>query len=277
MSPIPRNSTSKKPVKYCCAGLLIDMVHMLAKDLGVHFDLYLVEDDHFGSFDRVTGQWNGMVKDLIDRNADMALAPMDINVARMTAIDFSQPFFVSELKILVSSTQAENASNIFGFLGPFDGYLWIALLVIVNVVLVVIWFLEKISRYGHHRTDPERRRFGIAVCMSYVWSTVFKLTLDDITPKSFSARLTSAAFSFATLIIATSYTANLAASIVTFDIQLPITGIRDPKVIPPTSLPPRANPCGFLYIFFSGRLQIPLPRPRPGLYSYYLFRVAVKK
>ena len=234
--PLPENRTSnstrRKSLNLCCTGFLIDMIHMFAKDLGVTFELYLVEDGKYGSFDAATGQWNGMVKDLIDEKAEMALAALTINSERATAVDFSEPYFFEDFKILISSTQVENSAILFGFLDPFDGNLWIAFLSMINIVLVITWLLEKYSPFGHHRSsyEPQQHSFGITACMSYVWGAVFKLQLDDVMPKSSSARLTAAVFSFATLILTTSYTANLAASIVTSDVQLPIVGIRDPKV-----------------------------------------------
>ena len=93
-------------------------------------------------------------------------------------------------------------------------------------------FLERLSPYGHYKRNYgyQKNAFNLPVCMSYIWSTVFKLQLDDVMPRSSSARFTAAVFSFVTLVLTTSYTANLAASVVSLDVKLPITGIRDPKV-----------------------------------------------
>ena len=39
-------------------------------------------DGLYGALDRDTKQWNGIVRELIDRKADIAVAPMTINYAR---------------------------------------------------------------------------------------------------------------------------------------------------------------------------------------------------
>ena len=39
-------------------------------------------DKVYGVYDHHTGQWNGIVRELIDRKADIAVAPMTINYAR---------------------------------------------------------------------------------------------------------------------------------------------------------------------------------------------------
>ena len=46
------------------------------------FSIYTVPDGLYGALDRDTKQWNGIVRELIDRKADIAVAPMTINYAR---------------------------------------------------------------------------------------------------------------------------------------------------------------------------------------------------
>ena len=46
------------------------------------FTIYTVPDGLYGVFDHDTNQWNGIVKELLERNADIAVAPMTINFAR---------------------------------------------------------------------------------------------------------------------------------------------------------------------------------------------------
>ena len=47
-----------------------------------------------------TGDWNGIVKQLLDRRADLAVASMTINHARETVIDFTKPFMNLGISIL---------------------------------------------------------------------------------------------------------------------------------------------------------------------------------
>ena len=44
--------------------------------------IYTVPDKVYGVYDHQTKQWNGIVRELIDRKADIAVAPMTINYAR---------------------------------------------------------------------------------------------------------------------------------------------------------------------------------------------------
>lgn len=47
-------------------GYCIDLLRELATILGFTYEVRLVEDGKYGSQDENTGQWNGMVKELMD-------------------------------------------------------------------------------------------------------------------------------------------------------------------------------------------------------------------
>ena len=50
------------------------------------FTIYTVPDGLYGVFDHETNKWNGIVKELLERNADIAVAPMTINYARLESV-----------------------------------------------------------------------------------------------------------------------------------------------------------------------------------------------
>ena len=223
-------SERTQPVKCCCTGFLIDMLQWLVKDLSFQVELYLVADGKFGSYDPVSKQWDGIMADLLSNKTEMALTTLTTTSIRAKFVDFSYPFFYGETKILVSF-DSDLKHGTLCFLAPFDVLLWIVFLASISAVLGIVWALEKCSPFGHRNKFYSRNdRFSLTACMSYIWSNVVKLELEGMKPQSSSARFTTAVFSFCTLIIMTSYTANLAASLVQKKEELPVTGIEDPKV-----------------------------------------------
>ena len=46
-------------------GLCIDLLQRLQEDLKFSFTLYIVEDGNYGAIDEETGEWNGLVGDLV--------------------------------------------------------------------------------------------------------------------------------------------------------------------------------------------------------------------
>lgn len=47
-------------------GYCIDLLRELSGILGFRYELRLVEDGKYGALDEGTGQWNGMVRELMD-------------------------------------------------------------------------------------------------------------------------------------------------------------------------------------------------------------------
>lgn len=68
--------------------------------MGFNFKLYTVPDNLYGFYNHDTREWNGIVRQLIDKRADLAVASMTINYARETVIDFTKPFMNLGISIL---------------------------------------------------------------------------------------------------------------------------------------------------------------------------------
>lgn len=48
-------------------GFCIDLLQAIADELGFNYELYLVPDNRFGAEDVTTGEWSGLVRELIDK------------------------------------------------------------------------------------------------------------------------------------------------------------------------------------------------------------------
>ena len=45
-------------------GYSLDLIKAISKMLGFYYEIKLVEDGKYGSFDKKTGKWNGMIGEL---------------------------------------------------------------------------------------------------------------------------------------------------------------------------------------------------------------------
>ena len=70
-------------------GFVVDLAREIAKM--VHFNYTIVPSKKHGSVDE-NGNWNGMIKELLDENADIAMADLTINYQREMVVDFTMPF-----------------------------------------------------------------------------------------------------------------------------------------------------------------------------------------
>ena len=71
-------------------GLSIDILEEMRKNLGFNYRIYLAPDGKFGVKDRLTGKWNGVVKEIIEK------------VYYFTCRLFVFPFITSIFKLLVN-------------------------------------------------------------------------------------------------------------------------------------------------------------------------------
>lgn len=55
-------------------GYCIDLLRELSGILGFRYELRLVEDGRYGALDESTGQWNGMVRELMDHVSPLELS-----------------------------------------------------------------------------------------------------------------------------------------------------------------------------------------------------------
>lgn len=47
-------------------GFGIELIHELSKKLGFNYTFRLQEDNAYGSYNPETGQWNGMLREILD-------------------------------------------------------------------------------------------------------------------------------------------------------------------------------------------------------------------
>lgn len=59
------NPSSNKTKEF--KGLSIDILDKMREALKFNYEIHLVPDGNFGVKDRLSGQWNGVVKEIIDK------------------------------------------------------------------------------------------------------------------------------------------------------------------------------------------------------------------
>ncbi|OBS59055.1 hypothetical protein A6R68_09820, partial [Neotoma lepida] len=120
-------------------GYCLDLLKELSNILGFLYDVKLVPDGKYGA-QNDKGEWNGMVKELIDHRADLAVAPLTITYVREKVIDFSKPFMTLGISILYRKPNGTNP-GVFSFLNPLSPDIWMYVLLAclgVSCVLFVI-------------------------------------------------------------------------------------------------------------------------------------------
>ncbi|KAI4793340.1 hypothetical protein KUCAC02_032793, partial [Chaenocephalus aceratus] len=98
-------------IKRCCKGFCIDILKKIAKQVKFTYDLYLVTNGKHGK--KINGTWNGMVGEVVLKNAHMAVGSLTINEERSEVIDFSVPFIETGISVMVSRSNGTVSPSAF--------------------------------------------------------------------------------------------------------------------------------------------------------------------
>ncbi|XP_022086234.1 glutamate receptor 2-like isoform X2 [Acanthaster planci] len=237
-------------------GYCVDLLEEIAKvyrnkHSTFRYKIKLVADGEYGT-QMENGKWNGMVGELMYGKADIAVAPLTINVQRERVVGFTKPFMSLGVSIMIKKPQ-DNQPGVFTFMQPLAPEIWMSVFFACVIVSVVLFQVSRFSPKEWHRVEhppptpsgigefslnnPSERfvtedreetenDFGI---FNSLWFTVGALMQQgcELCPRSFSGRLTGSVWWFFTLILVSSYTANLAAFLTAKRMVMPISSASD--------------------------------------------------
>ncbi|XP_041823095.1 glutamate receptor ionotropic, kainate 5-like isoform X1 [Melanotaenia boesemani] len=208
-------------------GFCVDMLRELADILKFSFKIKLVDDGLYGA-PEPNGSWTGMVGELINRKADLAAAGFTITSEREKVIDFSKPFMTLGISILYR-VHLGRKPGYFSFLDPFSPAVWLFMLLAYLAVSCVLFLAARLSPYEWYNPHPCLRERRDILENQYtlgnsLWFPVggFMQQGSEIMPRALSTRCVSGVWWAFTLIIISSYTANLAAFLTVQRMEVPI-------------------------------------------------------
>ncbi|XP_069016026.1 glutamate receptor ionotropic, delta-1-like isoform X3 [Embiotoca jacksoni] len=205
-----------QPKRY--KGFSIDVLDALAKILGFKYEIYQVSDSKYGS-QLPNGSWNGMIGDLINKRADLAVSAITITPERENVVDFSKRYLDYSVGILLR--KPEEKINIFSLFAPFDLAVWACIAAAIPVVGVLIFLLNRLqalrssssSSSSSQNAPPGAPSNGSGTLHSAIWIVygAFVQQGGDGVLGSVALRIVMGSWWLFTLIVCSSYTANLAA------------------------------------------------------------------
>ncbi|CAF1356498.1 unnamed protein product [Rotaria sordida] len=247
----------------CCSGFYIDLFNILKDRLKFEFELYQVLDRTWGGRNPLTNKWNGLVADLLENRADLTLTSLKITTERNDAIDFSVPLMETGIGLIVSLRPG--AISTTAFLKPYDYRIWVFILLftlhgVAIMVFLFEYFQNKLTNYDfdndlqNEETNykssfqriydlirPSKKQnlhmtFSQSVWLS--WVILFRAQARVNHPKSFTSKFMTNIWACCCVAFTASYTANLAAFMITKEVYFDLSGINDNRLTNPHSLKP---------------------------------------
>uniref|UniRef100_A0A1I8IVE8 PBPe domain-containing protein n=1 Tax=Macrostomum lignano TaxID=282301 RepID=A0A1I8IVE8_9PLAT len=249
-----RPNGTEEPRQRCCFGIAIDFIY-----LSIQFPVQLQCEkmfsqkalqqqkelcDHLPTVIQVAdvrvfpkggccvSADNCLAQELKSERANIALGSKVVSNANWRR-DFltSDPYLLTSVSIVVNRTEKlSGRATRFGFLYPFDLFMWMCILATVHVAAVAAVIYEWLSPFGLTPYGRNRRRvFSFPSALTLTWSVLFSHTVQTKSPKCWSARFLLNIYAMFCLVFIASYTANLAAFMVGEGEASDIVGIHDSR------------------------------------------------
>ncbi|XP_067329263.1 glutamate receptor ionotropic, NMDA 2A-like [Anolis sagrei] len=229
-----------KNVKKCCKGFCIDILKKLSKAIKFTYDLYLVTNGKHGK--KINNEWNGMIGEVVKKQAVMAVGSLTINGERSEVVDFSVPFVETGISVMVSRSNGTVSPS--AFLEPFSASVWVMMFVMLLIVsAIAVFVFEYFSPVGYNRNlaqgrDPHGPSFTIGKAIWLLWGLVFNNSVPVQNPKGTTSKIMVSVWAFFAVIFLASYTANLAAFMIQEEFVDQVTGLSDKKFQQPYAYSP---------------------------------------
>jgi len=168
------------------------------------------------------------------QKADLSVASLTINYLREQVVDFTKPFMNLGISILFKRPRRESP-GLFSFLNPLAPAIWLYVVVAYVTVSVTLYVLGRFTPYEWHNIRPcVTDASGVQLENTFTLSNAFWFVVgtlmqqgSDINPRAVSTRVVGGTWWFFTLIIISSYTANLAAFLTVDRMVSPIESAED--------------------------------------------------
>ncbi|WKY17300.1 hypothetical protein Q1695_001700 [Nippostrongylus brasiliensis] len=211
-------------------GYCIDLIELIRRELNFTYSIYEVGDGAYGTID-CTGNWNGLMRDLVSGSADIALAPLSVTAEREDDVDFTVPYY-DLVGTTIMMRKDDVRYSLFKFMKVLEWPVWLCILAAYLCTSLTLWLFDRFSPYSCTNSNEryidgtEDRIFSFKECL---WFCMTSLTPQGggEAPKNISGRLVVASWWLFGFIIIASYTANLAAFLTVSRLEQPISSLDD--------------------------------------------------
>jgi polar amino acid transport system substrate-binding protein len=196
-------------------GLSIELWEDVAQDLGMAYEL------------REMGEPETLIDGVADGTIDVSIAAITVTAERAERVDFSQPYYTAGFGIVVPRTQG---GGWWSTLSAFFSWDFLKVVGALTVVLLTaalgVWFFERKAN-AEQFGGPPAHGLGAA----FWWSAVTMTTVGygDKSPRTLGGRLVALVWMFASVIIISGFTAQIAASLTVNRLG---SGVRGPADLP---------------------------------------------
>ncbi|XP_051493024.1 probable glutamate receptor isoform X1 [Apus apus] len=206
-------------------GYCIDLLKALSGMLHFSYRVKVVGDGKYGAVS-ASGNWTGMIGEILRKEADIAVAPLTVTSEREEVVSFTTPFLQTGIGILLRKDTISQELSFFHFLAPFSKEIWTGLLFAYVLTCFCLFLVARLSPCEWNEPKNEENHFTF---LNSLWFGAGALALQGVTPqpKALSVRVIAAIWWLFTIALLAAYIANFTALLSSGTEQLPIQTFED--------------------------------------------------
>ncbi|XP_070180286.1 glutamate receptor ionotropic, kainate 3-like [Littorina saxatilis] len=189
-------------------GFCVDILNELALALKFKYEFVEPPDGEWGAPADDKGNWTGIIQQVLRKEVDFGIGPFTITSIREDVIDFTKPFMEDGVGILTQRPDSD-AKNMFKMFTPLTPQVWGAVAGAVVLVSVCLYCIERSSPFSARNLDGDRK-LGMLGSFWLIYGSYMEQG-GDPHPRSVSARCLVGFWWLFTILMTSTYTANLAA------------------------------------------------------------------
>nr|QUP79604.1 ionotropic receptor 17 [Monochamus saltuarius] len=123
-------------------GYSMDLIREIANIVGFRYEFHLTESSEYGRWDEKQQKWTGLIGDILNKKAHIAVGDLTITHQRRKVVDFSIPFMTLGISILHKREEITDI-NMYAFLDPFLLSVWIYTTTLYLIVSILLYFISR--------------------------------------------------------------------------------------------------------------------------------------
>ena len=196
-------------------GYYIKLLELMAEELNFTFTVYEPEDGLYGNIE--DGEWTGLIKELIDKKADLAAA-LSVSPERSRVVDHPNTAIDVDEYVIIYHKPDPIFMSLYILSMPFQQAVWMC--VVGTLAAASVMFL--LSHYLHSKWEGTH-------CKTFQYGTyIFQSTISQgstVQPIHQSMRIVYGVYSLGCIILITAYTGHLVALLVLKHSPVPFNSI----------------------------------------------------